>query len=142
MTEIITKDLATVINPVWTMLLQSKGICKIMYELEPTNPYLLKTSLSATDFPDHKYVRKPLFGRMGENIAYHDGDEKPTYETEGDYDSFPSVYQEIAEFNIDEEDHRYQPSIFFTNKPCGLAFRRQDDLIIDDDAEFVPHTLE
>ena len=51
------------------------------------------------------------------------------------------MYQELARFNEDRKEHRYQPSIFYTNEPCGMAIRRQDDLIIDDDAEFVGHTI-
>lgn len=141
LTEIVVNDLAIVLNPAFTMLLQSKAICKFMYDHEPNNPHLLKTSFDASDFPDNKYVSKPIYGRMGENIAYFDGDTKPEYETEGDYGDFDNVYQELAAFNEDRKEHRYQPSIFYTNEPCGLAIRRQDDLIIDDDAEFVGHTI-
>ncbi len=141
LTEIVVNDFAVVLNPAFTMLLQSKAICKYMYDLEPNNPHLLKTSFDANDFPDNKFVSKPIFGRMGENIAYHDGTAEPTYETEGDYEDFDRVYQAIAAFNEDREKHRYQPSIFYTNEPCGMAIRRQDDLIIDDDAEFVGHTV-
>ena len=112
-----------------------------MYDLEPDNPFLLKTTLNASDFPNNKYVSKPIFGRMGENIAYFDGNATSEYKTEGDYEGFDKVYQELARFNLDRKDHRYQPSVFYTNEPCGIAIRRQDDLIIDDDAEFVGHTV-
>ena len=78
---------------------------------------------------------KPIFGRMGENIAFYDGATEPEYQTEGDYEDFDKVYQELADFNEDRKEHRYQPSIFYTDEPCGMAIRRQDDLIIDDDAE-------
>jgi len=141
LTNIVTNNLGIVLNPAWTMLLQSKAIAKFMYDLQPDNSYLLKTTFNAADFPDNRYVSKPIFGRMGENIAYHDGDAQPTYETEGDYEDFDKVYQEIARFNIDRKEHRYQPSLFYTHESCGIAIRRQDDLIIDDDAEFVGHTV-
>ena len=141
LSEIILNDLCVVLNPAYTMLLQSKAIMKYMYELEPNNPYILKTSYQVGDFPNHQYVRKPQFGRMGENIAIFDGTPSPAYETEGDYGDFPSIYQEVAAFDIDREGHRYQPSIFWTGEPSALCFRRQDDLIIDDDAEFVGHVI-
>ena len=139
--QIIRNDLCVIMNPAFSMLLQSKAIMKFMYDLSPRHENLLKTTFNARDFYNHKYVRKPSFGRMGENIAYHDGDIEPEYETEGDYEDFDKVYQEIAPFNIDRKDHRYQPSVFYTHEPCGIAIRRQDDLIIDDDAEFVGHTV-
>lgn len=141
LSDIVVNELAIVLNPAFTMLLQSKAICKFMYDHEPNNPHLLKTSFDASDFPDKKYVKKPIFGRMGENIAYYDGGNEPEYQTEGDYEDFDMVYQELADFNEDRKEHRYQPSIFYTNEPCGMAIRRQDDLIIDDDAEFVGHTI-
>jgi glutathionylspermidine synthase len=131
-----------VLNPAYTMLLQSKAIMKFMYELAPNLKYNLKTSFKEGDFPDRRYVRKPMFGRMGDNIAFYDGNRQPEYETEGDYGDYPPVYQELADFNADSEEHRYQPSIFWTGMSSALCFRRQDDLIIDDDAEFVGHVVE
>jgi glutathionylspermidine synthase len=139
--HIIRNKLGVVLNPAFTMLLQSKGLMKIMYELEPYNPYLLKTSLTDRDFPDRRYVRKPYFGRMGENIAFFNGSSMPDYETEGDYGHYSPIYQEIAQFNMDRKGHRYQPSIFWTGEASALCFRRQDDLILDDDAEFVGHIV-
>ena len=53
----------------------------------------------------------------------------------------PVIYQELASFSTDTEGYRYQASVFYTDHPCSLCFRRQDDLIIDDDAEFIAHTI-
>lgn len=141
LTQIVMDGHGVVINPAYGMLLQSKGLMKVMFELEPENPYLLKTSLEASDFPDHKYVKKPVFGRMGENISMYDGSPEATYSTDGDYGAFPAVYQSLAPFNIDSEGHRYQPSIYYSGRASALCFRRQDDLIVDDDAEFVGHVV-
>ena len=141
LTEICTKNLAVVMNPALTMLMQCKSIAKYMYDLDPSNPLLLKTTFDKDEFRNGKYVQKPIFGRMGENIAYYDGNAAPAERTDGDYGDYRPIYQEIAEFNIDSEEHRYQPSMYFTHFPCGLAIRRQDDLIIDDDAEFVGNTV-
>lgn len=139
--SIVLRNKAVILNPAYTFLLQSKALLKIAHQLFSHSPYLLKSSFSQADFLDSKYVAKPFFGRMGENIAFYDGSSRPVYETEGDYGSFSKLYQALAPFNIDEENHRYQPSIYFTDQPAGMCFRRQDDLIIDDDAEFVGHTI-
>jgi len=139
--RLIIDKKVVVLNPAYTMLLQSKALLKYAYDLYPENPYLLKTTFSAADFPDFKYVAKPIYGRMGENISFYDGKPEPIYKTEGDYDDLPVVYQELAPFNFDLEGHRYQPSIFWTGMTAGLCFRRQDDLVIDDDAEFVGHIV-
>ncbi len=128
-------------NPAFSMLLQSKAIMKFMYDLSPRHKNLLKTTFNAPDFYNHKYVRKPIFGRMGENVSFFNGAKRPVYETEGDFGDQDSVYQELADFNEDLEEHRYQPSIYWTGEACALCFRRQDDLILDDDAEFVGHIV-
>lgn len=140
LTNLVCNKSTVVLNPAFTMLLQSKAIMKTMYDMSRYNDYLLKTTFKATDFYNNKYVAKPIFGRMGENITFHDG-EQNVYETEGDYADFPKVYQEIALFNEDTEAHRYQPSIFWAGDACALCFRRQDDPVIDDDAEFVGHAI-
>lgn len=140
--SIIRNELGVVLNPAYTMLLQSKALLKFMYDLSPENPYLLKASLEEEDFPDRKFVGKPIYGRMGENITFYDGGDQPTYETEGDYGESTYMYQALAPFNIDLEGHRYQPSVFWTGEPAGICIRRQDDLVIDDDAEFVGHIVQ
>ncbi len=137
LSTIIQNNLCTVVNPAVSMLLQSKALMEIMYELEPNNPYLLKTTAAENDFFGGQYVRKPQFGRMGENIAVFKHSRTPTYETDGDYGDFPAVYQQLAQLNEDREGHLYQPSVFYTGEASALCFRRQDDPVIDDDAEFV-----
>ncbi|MEO1514549.1 MAG: glutathionylspermidine synthase family protein [Bacteroidota bacterium] len=139
--RIIMDGHGTVLNPACAMLFQSKGLMAHLYERYPDHESLLKTAFSASAFANNQYVRKPAFGRMGENIAYFDGKSAPAYETEGDHGDYLPIYQELAAFNEDWEDHRYQPSIFWTGEASALCFRRQDDLIIDDDAEFVSHQI-
>lgn len=138
---IIMNRLAVVINPAFSMLLQSKAIIKVMKELEPENPLLLNTDFELGKVSSERYVRKPIFGRLGENITYHDKSEGIDYNTEGDYGDYKMVFQEVAEFNIDQKEYRYQPSMFWTGRPVALGIRRQDDPIIDDDAQFVSHTV-
>jgi glutathionylspermidine synthase len=42
----------------------------------------------------------------------------------------------------DEDGDIYQPSMFLVDgRASCISFRRRDDLIIDDDAEFVPHVI-
>ncbi len=137
--KIVRNGHGIVLNPAFTMLLQSKALMSYMYELEPDNPYLLSTSMYESDFAERFFVSKPIFGRMGENIAFYGGGKEPEYKTEGDFAEQPLVYQQLAKFNTDKESHRYQPSMFWTGMHSGLCFRRQDDLIMDDDAEFVMH---
>lgn len=140
--QIVRNNLCVIMNPAFSMLLQSKALLKYVHDLSPRHTHLLKTSLKSYEFHEFRYVRKPIFGRMGENVAFFNGSKHPVYETEGDFGNQNCVYQTLAEFNEDTEEHRYQPSIYWTGEASALCFRRQDDLILDDDAEFVGHIID
>jgi glutathionylspermidine synthase len=141
LTDLVIADKVKILNPAWTMMMQSKGILPFVQKDHPQESVLLRAGFSASDFPDGRYARKPIFGRTGENVALFDGDARPMAENNGDYGSLPPVYQELASFAIDSEGYRYQASVFYTDHPAAIGIRRQDDLIIDDDAEFVGHTV-
>ncbi|NPA59634.1 MAG: glutathionylspermidine synthase family protein, partial [Epsilonproteobacteria bacterium] len=49
LTSIMKNQKAIILNPAYTLLFQSKGIMKIMYDLFPDSPYLLKTSFEPLD---------------------------------------------------------------------------------------------
>jgi glutathionylspermidine synthase len=138
LTDLVLNDLAVVINPACSMLLQSKGLLKIAHQMHPNHPNFLKTTNKAADFPDNRYVEKPVFGRVGDNVRIFTGKNKPEQENDGDYGHLPKVYQELATLEYDGEEYYYQPSIYWVGgDAAGICVRRQEDLIIDDDAEFI-----
>ena len=141
LTDLVRDDKVKVFNPAWAMVAQSKGLLPFLQEDSPQVTALLKASFSATDFPDGRYASKPIFGRTGENVALYDGAARAVAENDGDYGDSPKVYQDLASFDVDSEGYRYQPSLFYTDEVAGIGIRRQDDLIIDDDAEFIAHTI-
>lgn len=142
LTQIIKQDLCVIVNPAYSMLLQSKALLPMLAELGIQHPVLLKASRSATAFPDQRYAEKPIYGRTGDNVRLFDGGPEPLAENEGDYGNLPRIYQELAPFNIDSDGDRYQPSVYIAGREaCALCFRRQDGLIVDDDAEFLGHYL-
>lgn len=141
LSDLVQEDKLLVLNPAWTMVLQSKAILPFIFKQFPTELTQLAAGFFASDFRDGRYARKPIFGRTGENVALFDGQAAPLAQNEGDYGHLPMVYQELASFFTDIEGHRYQASVFYTDQPAALAFRRQDDPIIDDDAEYIGHTV-
>jgi glutathionylspermidine synthase len=141
LTQLVIDDKVKVLNPAWTMVVQSKGILPFLHQDQPQEAAVLKASFSYTDFPDGRYARKPIFGRTGENVALYDGEARPLAENTGEYGAMPVVYQDLASFEVDEEGYRYQASVFYCGEACAIGIRRQDDIIIDDDAEFVGHTI-
>ncbi len=141
--ELVMARKLRVFNPAWTMLLQSKALLVYAWEDNPGHPLLLPTAFDPAELPRPLagYVRKPVFGRMGENIEMVLNGRYVAAETKGDYGAGPVIYQELAEYATDRDQHRYQLSTFQSPEACALCCRRQDDLIIDDDGEFVSLAL-
>ncbi len=139
LTKIVTKDLAVILNPAFTMIFQSKAIMKILWDLFPNHHLLLKTTFSAADFKFQPYVQKVIFGREGENVKIFDSGAKMLEENDGDFGDYPSVFQSFVELPKDRDEEIYQAGIYFTDKAVSLSYRRRDGLIVDEDSEFIGH---
>lgn len=139
--QIILNDLAIVINPPYSMIYQSKGLLKVLYELFPNSPYLLPTYPNPVRLRGRGFVEKPYFGLEGENIRVFDADNEELEGNDGDFGHNPMVYQEYFPLDKDSNGNIYQAGVFHSSEVCGLSFRRIDGLIIDEDAEFVGHVI-
>ncbi|AJC85447.1 glutathionylspermidine synthase family protein [Campylobacter peloridis] len=137
LTQIMQNQKAIILNPAYTLLFQSKGIMKILWELYPNHPLLLETS----DEPlvGKKCVKKPVFGREGANVSIIEANGDISFKTDGDYQNNRFVYQEFAEFNQNENDY-YQAGVFFAYEGCGLGFRK-GGLVLDNYSKFVGHLV-
>lgn len=131
-----------ILNPAYSIALQAKHMMSILHKLNPKHPNLLATYDDEYMLRGQKYVRKVNYGRMGENIDVVGPDGLVLARTKGDFGHYSKVYQEFAEMYADEDGDIYQPSMYMArgNASC-LSFRRHDELIIDDDSEFVAHVL-
>jgi glutathionylspermidine synthase len=138
LSDIMYNQKAIILNPAYTLLFQSKGIMKILYDLFPDSPYLLETSFEPLE--NKKYVEKKMFGREGANIKIFDHNNNIIKETGGEYDNYLSIYQEYVELPKDENNLKYQAGVFFAYESCGLGFRRGSD-ILDNMSKFVGHII-
>ena len=136
--DIMQNQKAIILNPAYTLLFQSKGMLKILYDLYPDSPYLLKTSDSPLD--GVSYVEKKMFGREGANTKIVDASGNIVEENGGEYDSHKSIFQEYVEFPQDSKGLSYQAGVFFSYEACGLSFRRGGK-ILDNMSKFVGHVL-
>lgn len=138
LTKIVKNRKAVIINPAYTLLFQSKGLLKYLWDLYPNHPLLLKTTFEQ---PAHNlgYVRKAVLGREGSNVAIYDQLGDMVEATAGDYAEQKVVYQQYAKLNEDETPYHYQAGVFFAWEGCGLGFRRNASRIIDNAAHFVGH---
>lgn len=128
-----------IINPAYTVLFQSKGLLVLLAEMFPDSPYLLRADTAP--LIDTAQVRKPMFGREGNNVALLSANGDIAQQSDGPYGHHKAVYQERAEYPRDAHGNIYQAGVFYAWEACALGFRR-GDLILDDQAKFVGHVIE
>ncbi len=66
--QIIQNEKAIIFNPAYTLLFQSKGIMKILWDLYPNHPLLLKTSFEP--IANKKYIKKTYIRKRGRKCFY------------------------------------------------------------------------
>lgn len=138
LTSIMQNQQTIIINPAYTLLFQSKGMMKILCDLFPDSPYLLKTSFEPLQ--GIKQVEKTVFGREGANTKIINADASIETQNDGPYGNYKKVYQEYVEFAKDAKGAKYQAGVFFAYEACGLSFRKGGE-ILDNMSKFVGHFI-
>ena len=136
--NIIKHQKAIIFNPAYTLLFQSKGILKILWDLYPNHPLLLECSFEP--LTGQKQVKKPIFGREGGNVSIIDEQAQVLESVEGDYSNHKMIYQAYTELATDTQGNSYQAGVFYAYEACGLGFRK-GDLILDNMSKFVGHIV-
>ena len=136
--SIIKNRKAIILNPAYTLLFQSKGILKILWDLYPNHPLLLETSFEP--LVGKKCVKKPVLAREGANVEILDENGNTITKNGGEYENQKFIYQEFYEFNNDNNGDSYQAGVFFAYEGCGVGFRKGGD-IIDNYSKFIGHYI-
>jgi len=82
------------IEPPWKMILSNKGILPLLWEMFPNHPNLLPAYFTPHETLQDCYVKKPLYGREGENITFQCKDE--SFWTKGFYGGEGYIYQQYC----------------------------------------------
>ena len=138
LTQIIKNRNGIIFNPAYTLMFQSKGFMKILWDLYPNHPLLLETSFEP--LVDKKQVEKRCFGREGANVAIINSDNSLDMKTDGDYEGFKAIYQEYVELPVDKNGNSYQAGVFYAYEASGLGFRKGSK-ILDNMSKFVGHII-
>ena len=123
------------IEPAWKALLSNKVILKVLWEIYPNNPYLLKTDLSSLNY---SYVRKPKLSREGANVQVVENG-KIIAETGGEYGEEGYVYQEFFKIPNFDGNVPIIGSWVVGGEAAGMGIRESNTLITDNLSKFVPH---
>jgi len=138
LTDIIKNQKAIIFNPAYTLLFQSKGILKILWDLYPNHPLLLESSFEPLE--GKKQVSKPVFGREGGSVAIINEKGMEVEKISSEYENHKMLYQAYTELPVDSQGLSYQAGVFYAYEACGLGFRKGGK-ILDNMAKFVGHIV-
>lgn len=139
LSNIIKNQKAIIFNPAYTLLFQSKGMLKILWDLFPDHPLLLECSFEPLQ--GKKQVKKPVFGREGSSVSILDEEAHTVEGIKGDYDNHKMVYQAYTELPTDTQGQSYQAGVFYAYEACGLGFRKGGK-ILNNMSKFVGHIVQ
>lgn len=127
------------VEPPWKLILGSKGLLAILWELFPEHPALMPC-FETSEKSGPSFVSKPMFGHEGQNVTVcRDGNVIES--VAGEYGDEPAVYQTFVE-SPRYDDHLAQLSVWMVGaEPVALGVRESRDAIITNNSSFVPHVV-
>ena len=120
------------IEPPWRLMLASKGLLALLWQLFPGHPNLLP-AYRAPGLCGGPELTKPLFGREGANIT------APGLATPGPYTESARLYQAYRELPCFDGNYPVFGTWVIGGRACGLGVREDDTPITRDTSRFVPH---
>jgi glutathionylspermidine synthase len=135
--EKLLGDSLRLIEPPWKMILSSKGILPVLWDLAPSHPNLLPSYFHPEPLKG-PYVRKPFFSREGTNVSLFN-QWGPVMETEGPYGEEGFIYQKAQELPCFDGQYAVIGSWIINGQAAGMGIREDETPITRDTSRFVPH---
>lgn len=123
------------LEPLWKLVLSTKGILPILWELNSGHPNLLPASAAAP--PAGNWVKKPRFSREGANVTVHQGGRD--FETGGTYGQEGFIYQQLADLAAFDEVYPILGCWIIGGEAAGMGIRESPVPVTDHRSRFVPH---
>lgn len=127
------------IEPLWKSVMSNKALLKILYDLYPLSPYVLRCKDNPSGM--RNYVKKPIFSREGANIEIYKNNSL-LESSSGEYGEEGYVYQELAELPNFEGNYACIGSWVIGGEPAGIGIRETTSRITDNVSRFIPHIIE
>ena len=125
-----------VIEPPWKMLLSSKAILPVMWEMFPGHPNLLAASFEPGRFATD-YVKKPIYSREGANVSITSAGR--TVEAPGGYGEEGFIWQAYHELPRFDGNYTVIGSWIVGDAPAGIGIREDATPITRNSSRFIPH---
>lgn len=142
--EFAFRDMKTWLEPVWKMVLSTKAILPILWEMYPGHPNLLEAYFDEEGQPKivGNFVRKPIYSREGANIEIHDTSGW-VMTSEGEYGEEGHIIQKDHPLtNFGTAEVPVYPVIgawVVGDEPCGMGIREDNSRITKNTSKFLPH---
>lgn len=120
----------------WKMLLSNKMLLRVLYELFPSNPYILRCEREPWD---GDYVQKPLLSREGANVKLVQGGQT-SHQTTGPYQG-DCIYQECFPLPCFAGNYPVIGSWMVNGWACGIGIREDATPITTNMSKFTPHVF-
>lgn len=131
------------LEPPWKVVLSSKGILPLLWEMYPNHPNLLPAYFENDPNADKlgtSFVRKPLYSREGANVTLVSSG--TTIEQQpGPYGSEGFIRQAFAPLPRFAEQYPVIGSWIVGDRACGLSIREDANPITGNTSRFLPHAI-
>ena len=125
-----------VVEPAWKLVLSSKAILPVLWELYPGHPNLLPSYYEAGRLPE-RHVRKPIYSREGANVEIHGP--RGTFARPGTYGAEGHVYQAYSPLPEMDGNYPVVGSWVIGGEPAGIGIREDVNPVTTNLSRFVPH---
>lgn len=126
-----------VIEPLWKILLSTKAILPVLWEMFPDHPNLLRAAHAPWS---DTFARKPLRSREGANVDLRRHG-KLIAANGGGYGAEGFIYQDLCPLQQFAGNHAVIGSWVVGDRACGMGIREDDGPVTTDGSRFVPHLL-
>ncbi len=129
-----------VIEPAWKVLMSSKALLPVLWELNPGHPNLLPCYHEHGKLPaqyQQHYVRKPIYSREGANVELHTA--RGTIAQPGTYGAEGFIYQACAPLPDFDGNYPVIGSWIVGEDAAGMGIRENTQQITTNSSRFIPH---
>ena len=125
-----------VIEPAWKVLMSSKAILPVLWELNPNHPNLLPAYYEPSKL-GKQFVKKPIYSREGANVELHTI--RGTIAQIGSYGAEGYIYQAYSPLPDFDGNYPVIGAWIVGDEAAGMGIRENTQQITTNTSRFIPH---
>ncbi|EAR87554.1 glutathionylspermidine synthase (macronuclear) [Tetrahymena thermophila SB210] len=133
----------TMIEPPWKIVMSNKAISALLYQMFPSNPHLIKSSLEPLG-ENELQLSKQKYAREGEYINYSDNYEYFKYFLIDSYIKYvhKPIFQKFIQSDLHKNRYITISCWVVQGKPCSVMLREDLNPIIGTGSSVVPYFIQ